>query len=678
MGKVNYMIYYKITVLLPEYKPEEESSPQEKRTAARAIAQRIRLLTNVYNEKNTDRKIFLASLLESKCYLGAVSQKGINKRQILSYLHEIDQSYTDINFSETTFHDLLSLLHTSLQNRFLEDEDEFLEKLELDQLNTRRLMFDEFVLTGNKSKTSLIKDAQKLLSSSLKEEIQRIFACQTGSAFIGHPVHYLMETDSFETSQKLFESLLSALYRANRLQNRRYTVVDFSEQKNRYYEPISYDQLGKSCEGGAIVIQYSGKDSEDEEFADKNMDNLICCIQKLKPFQNNTLFVICLPKACNKIKDMLFAVTENTTFVEIQEDFVFGNRAKEYLKEKAKEKKITADESLYKEVTDSDKGFSSSDLDKIWEDWMHIMLKTKIYPQYAELKSAKRQIAEEKPQGSAYDELQKMIGLENAKNMITRALNYYKAQKLFKDKGMSSVHPAMHMVFTGNPGTAKTTVARLFARIMKENGLLSEGKLYETGRADLVGKYVGWTAQIVKDTFKKAKGSVLFIDEAYSLLDDRIGMFGDEAINTIVQEMENNREDIVVIFAGYPNEMEQFLLRNPGLRSRITFHIPFEDYSAEELYDITSLLAEKSGMTLSSGVKEKLLPAFRLAAQEPDFGNGRFARNILEQAKMSQAERLVTMNPDQVTRDDVTTLLPDDFEVPKPKKVPIFQIGFAV
>ena len=262
--------------------------------------------------------------------------------------------------------------------------------------------------------------------------------------------------------------------------------------------------------------------------------------------------------------------------------------------------------------------------------------------------------------------------------MIKRALNYYKAQKLFKDKGMSSDHPSTHMVFSGNSGTAKTTAARLFARIMKENGLLSQGRLYEVGRADLVGKYVGWTAQIVKDLFQKAKGSVLFIDEAYSLLDNKTGMFGDEAINTIVQEMENNREDMVVIFAGYPNEMEQFLSRNPGLRSRIAFHISFEDYSAEELCDITELLAEKSGMTLSSGVKEKLLPAFRSAAQEADFGNGRFARNILEQAKVNQADRLVKMELDQVTRDDVTTLLPDDFEVPKRKKASISQIGFAV
>ena len=112
----------------------------------------------------------------------------------------------------------------------------------------------------------------------------------------------------------------------------------------------------------------------------------------------------------------------------------------------------------------------------------------------------------------------------------------------------------MHMVFTGNPGTAKTTVARLLAQIMQDNGLLSRGHLVEVGRSDLVGKYVGWTAKCVKEKFKEAKGGVLFIDEAYSLLDNRAGSYGDEAINTIVQEMENHREELVVIFAGYPEK----------------------------------------------------------------------------------------------------------------------------
>ena len=244
------------------------------------------------------------------------------------------------------------------------------------------------------------------------------------------------------------------------------------------------------------------------------------------------------------------------------------------------------------------------ELRTMFGEWYNNKMKTSIYPQYKNIavchKEAKKKVA----RGNAYDELNQMIGLAEAKSTIEKALNYYKIQRIYKDKGIKQDHPAMHMVFTGNPGTAKTTVARLFARIMKENGLLSKGHLVEVGRSDLVGKYVGWTASIVKDKFKSAMGGVLFIDEAYSLVDDRGGSFGDEAINTIVQEMENRREDLVVIFAGYPKEMERFLEKNPGLRSRIAFHVPFADYSVEELCQIAKHIGKSKGITLTDDAGE--------------------------------------------------------------------------
>ncbi len=667
------MIYYKIIVSFPKSEPELNSgSERDNRMMIRSKAQQFRIQTDEYNAENPDTYVFLSSLLDNKCYIGAFGKETIEKQQIVSYLDCIGQKHTDIRLMEITFDAIFSMLNTAQRNFFVEDDAEVLERLNLDRLARRTSRFTEIVLTDMPSKAVMLKTAEDTLSSSLKDEIGRIFQYPSGIEFIGHPVHYIIETDSFEKSRKLFEILLSALYRANRLQNRRYAVINIS---NHVYGS-EYVQLCRSSIGGAVVLNYTVGDAEESEFADDRLENLKTSIDKLKEFQNETLAIICLPKACNKIKDILFGIAGNCTFVEIKEDVVFGDRAKNYLRQQAKSKKITPDRTLYQEVTDSKTGFSSSELDSIFENWLNTMLKTKVYPQYAELQSAKRQIAEKKPDGSAYEELQKMVGLQNAKRMVDRALNYYKAQQLFKDRGMQTEHPAMHMVFTGNPGTAKTTVARLFARVMKENGLLSEGRLYEVGRANLVGKYVGWTAQIVKETFEKAKGSVLFIDEAYSLLDDRSGMFGDEAINTIVQEMENHREDIVVIFAGYPNEMDQFLSRNPGLRSRIAFHIPFEDYTAEELYRIVELIAGKSGLTFAEGIKEKLLPVFRSAAEQDDFGNGRFARNLLEQAKMKQADRLLQMEFDSVTKDDVTTLLPEDFELPPMKKAQKQRIGF--
>ena len=222
----------------------------------------------------------------------------------------------------------------------------------------------------------------------------------------------------------------------------------------------------------------------------------------------------------------------------------------------------------------------------------------------------------------------------------------------------------MHMVFTGNPGTAKTTAARLFARIMRDNGLLSKGQLVEVGRGDLVGKYVGWTAQTVQAKFREARGGVLFIDEAYSLVDGHSGSFGDEAINTIVQEMENHREDVVVIFAGYPDEMEAFLQKNPGLRSRIAFHIPFADYSAEELCKIAQLMGKRKGVCFDADAQKKLRSVFEDARKRSDFGNGRFVRNILEKAKMNQASRLLKYDFDTITTEEIKTIKAVDIASP--------------
>lgn len=236
----------------------------------------------------------------------------------------------------------------------------------------------------------------------------------------------------------------------------------------------------------------------------------------------------------------------------------------------------------------------------------------------------------------------------------------------------------MHMVFTGNPGTAKTTAARLFARIMRDNGLLSKGQLVEVGRGDLVGKYVGWTAQTVQAKFREAKGGVLFIDEAYSLVDGHSGSFGDEAINTIVQEMENHREDVVVIFAGYPDEMESFLQKNPGLRSRIAFHVPFADYNAEELCKIAELMGKSKGVCFDADAQEKLHAVFEDARKRSDFGNGRFVRNILEQAKMNQASRLLEYDYADITTEEIKTIKAVDITPPpEVKKEAKRTIGFV-
>lgn len=169
----------------------------------------------------------------------------------------------------------------------------------------------------------------------------------------------------------------------------------------------------------------------------------------------------------------------------------------------------------------------------------------------------------------------------------------------------------------------------------------------------------------------------MFIDEAYSLVDGYSGYFGDEAIDTIVQEMENHREDVVVIFAGYPDKMEDFLLRNPGLRSRIAFHVPFADYDASELCEIASLIGKNKGVSFESEAMEKLNAVFETAKKQSDFGNGRYVRNVIEQAKMNQASRLVECNPEEITTEEITTIKAEDIVAPTIKTEQKRTIGFA-
>lgn len=218
------------------------------------------------------------------------------------------------------------------------------------------------------------------------------------------------------------------------------------------------------------------------------------------------------------------------------------------------------------------------------------------------------------------------------------------------------------MIFTGNPGSAKTTVARLLAQILKQEGILSSGAFVEVGRQDLVGKYVGWTAPTVSRKFREASGGVLFIDEAYSLVEDHAS-YGDEAINTIVQEMENHREDVIVIFAGYPERMREFLDKNEGLRSRVAFHIDFPDYNAEELWGIMQLMAKKHGVKLDKAVREKCIETFKVACTHEEFGNGRFVRNMFEQATMNQAQRIFdTYKGKKVPKEALGKMVAADFD----------------
>ncbi len=246
---------------------------------------------------------------------------------------------------------------------------------------------------------------------------------------------------------------------------------------------------------------------------------------------------------------------------------------------------------------------------------------------------------EQEPPSSS-DMLTQLIGLKEVKEQVRKIAAFARMKKDMEALGRASVPVALNMEFVGNPGTAKTTVARILAGIFQEIGILSSSQIVETGRADLVAGYIGQTAINVKSVFERARGKLLFIDEAYSLASDSPRDFGYEAINTIVQEMENNRGDTVVVFVGYPDKMESFFSMNPGLRSRVPFRISFPDYSTDEMAQIVSLEANKRGFSLCPRALEKAVSLCEEAKQYSDRGNGRFCRNLVENAILGYALRV--------------------------------------
>ncbi len=243
------------------------------------------------------------------------------------------------------------------------------------------------------------------------------------------------------------------------------------------------------------------------------------------------------------------------------------------------------------------------------------------------------------------NELSSLIGLYDVKKDVQELVNFLKIQQLREAKGMTSTPISKHLVFYGNPGTGKTTVARLLAEIYKSLNVLSKGHLIETDRSGLVAGFVGQTALKVHEVVNKAIGGVLFIDEAYSLNGEGQD-FGAEAIDTLLKLMEDNRNDLIVIVAGYTDKMARFLASNPGLKSRFNKYLSFEDYSPEQLKDIFIRFCEKENFNLTSEAVEKVLQIFKILHEVKDesFGNARLARNIFELCVKNQANRIISIS----------------------------------
>lgn len=258
---------------------------------------------------------------------------------------------------------------------------------------------------------------------------------------------------------------------------------------------------------------------------------------------------------------------------------------------------------------------------------------------------------------SAEEDLNDLIGLERVKKEILALKNFINIQRMRKESGLPNTVISNHLVFTGPPGTGKTTVARIVAKIYKELGVISKGQLIEVDRSDLVAGYVGQTAIKTQSVIDKALGGVLFIDEAYMLdKNDNPQDYGQEAIDTLIKAMEDHRNDLVVIVAGYTDLMEGFINSNPGLKSRFTKFIEFKDYSADELYQIFKKLCDKNKYKLNDDSKSSLLEYFTEVTNNRDknFGNARFVRNYFETVIANQANRISYQ--DKVDKESLVTI----------------------
>jgi stage V sporulation protein K len=260
------------------------------------------------------------------------------------------------------------------------------------------------------------------------------------------------------------------------------------------------------------------------------------------------------------------------------------------------------------------------------------------------------------------EQLDSLVGLQSVKKVIEEIQAFALIQKYREMMQLSCEPMVLHTIFTGNPGTGKTTVARILSQMLKELGILQKGHTVEVERADLVAQYIGQTAQKTREVLKQAQGGLLFIDEAYSLARGGERDFGKEAIDTLVKAMEDQRDSLVVILAGYPKPMEDFLETNPGLHSRFPLTIHFPDYTDIELYKIALGMLEQREYTLTAQAQQELVRAIRrLRSGDPArFGNARAVRNLVEQLIRRQAVRLA--RKPRLTKGELTVITPVDFK----------------
>ena len=544
------------------------------------------------------------------------------------------------------------------------------QELGLDALGNRTFKLTEIICPLKRlSYDNALKDAEKLLADkTFKEEFNRIYSKENARHFYGQPVHYKIVAGKTGAALTLSNLLVTALYANKRLVSRRINII--TNVSENCYDESDFEKIFENAAGGTVVIELSGERVKNGQFAHAYEEVVEFIAATVRNYQRNTLCIFVESAEKPGFASQLTTnLQDDLHIIELHEGA--GNRetALSYLRNLLDDPTMPSytDAELLEAMGDKHT-FSASDIYSVREKLFNSALKNKTYPAYREVD--RLTVKSEEKSNDAYADFKEMVGLTEQKALIEQIIAAHRVQKMRMDMNLDKQKAALHMSFTGNPGSAKTTVARLIAQILARDGVLETGRFVECGRADLVAKYVGWTAKAVREKFRQARGGVLFIDEAYSLSDGEHATFGDEAINTIVQEMENHRDNVIVIFAGYPDKMKEFLERNEGLRSRIAFHVEFPDYTPDELTDIFKLMAKRRGYEISDEVAEHCKKIFKRVAKKKNFGNGRFVRTLLEQAWLKQSQRIIKEHENgEVTKEDLTRFEVEDFDVNVDKKL---------
>lgn len=558
-------------------------------------------------------------------------------------------------------------------------------------IKIRRGLFDPlpFKMTENimeyasLSKAECKRKAKKILASkNFYEEIDRIYSKDNQKEYKGHPVHYLISAGDWNAAMDIYRLLIAALYSNSRILSTRETVLR-DIQKGAYRDE-RYKIALDSAEDGIAVVELKTEDdlgrfaTDFHEFT-KFTGNI------LEQNKKDTLFIFVEImgksfKSCEAIEN----IVSKADIIQLTEGSGTYKEAKEYLLELTQKADFKIDDvSDVVEYLPESEFYTVTDIFNAYNAWYGSGLKNHVYKAYKDKKTFRVEVT--KMDNKPYEELQSMIGLTDAKCVVDEIIDTARVLKVRERMGINTESNSLHMLFSGNPGTAKTTVARLLAKILKDEEILKSGAFVECGRQDLVGKYVGWTAKIVEEKFKAAKGGVLFIDEAYSLVDDS-NTYGTEAINTITQLMENYRHEVIVIFAGYTEKMKIFLDNNEGLKSRIAFHLEFPDYKAGELVDILKLMASKRDYSIDEDAIPVCRDIFEIVQSEENYGNGRYVRNLLEKAILRQSRRIIAESLKrekagqmELSKEEICRLTKDDFKgIPVPKSKKEVKMGFAV